>query len=426
MNAALHALSERVDNDCFVFATLTDEHVRWLTGVLAAAGVVKSVSLDPEALAQRIGALNPSLAFVDFSCGRFAAATAAASAVRRVSPGLPIIAVGSLREPECALAALRAGVREFIDLGEVAADAVRITRQVLDNAVEPASRHGKLTVLLGARVGMGVSTLAANLSVLLQRRNAVYGHQVLLCDLGLPAGDGALLLNVRSEFSFVEAVRNVRRFDQTFVHTALSLHPSGLAFTTLPTDLAEVHEVTHAASVDLLNQLRAFFDRQIVDLCGFTNGEFIANVVQAADEAWLVCDQSVPSVLSAVGMLDRLREHETDMRKVRLVISKYESELALSASQIAQRLGLEPIATLPQRRVALVQSMNQGNLLAHIAPRDPYIQALDVLVTRLAGDHSRVAKHANAMPAVSKRVSGLHDKWAMGVLRSLISTFNER
>jgi pilus assembly protein CpaE len=389
MNARTYALTDRAVTDCFVLATQADEHAGWLAGSLVSAGAVEPVSLDPNALVQRIGTLNPSLVFVDFSGGRVVAASAAANAARTAYPGLQIVALGSVREPESALAALRAGVRDFIDLCAPAADALRITREVFENIVEPVSRHGKLTAIVGARIGMGVSTLAANLAVLLQRRDAAHGREALLLDLGLPAGDGTLLLNTKCEFGFVEAVRNVRRFDQTFVHTALSHHASGLALTTLPADLGDMREVSHASSVGLLNRLRAFFDQQIVDLGGFTNTEFIANVVQAADETWLVCDQGVPSVVSAVGVLDGLREHgmeaEKIAQKVRLVVSKASPELGLTPAQIAQRLELELIATLPERRVALGQAMNQGHLLAEAAPRDPYVRALDLLVTRLAG-----------------------------------------
>jgi pilus assembly protein CpaE len=78
-------------------------------------------------------------------------------------------------------------------------------------------------------------------------------------------------------------------------------------------------------------------------------------------------------------------EAEKIAQKVRLVVSKASPELGLTPAQIAQRLELELIATLPERRVALGQAMNQGHLLAEAAPRDPYVRALDLLVTRLAG-----------------------------------------
>ena len=412
MNARTHSLTERAITDYFVFASLADEHVRWLAGTLVAAGAVESATLDPTQLTQRIAMLNPSLVFIDFSDGRAAAASVAASAVRTANPGLQIVAVGSLAEPESALAALRAGVRDFIDLSAPAEDALRITRQAIDNLVEPVSRHGRITVLLGARVGMGVSTLAANLAVLVQRRDVPQGRQAALLDLGLPQGDGTLLLNTRSEFNFVEAVRNLRRFDQTFVHTALSRHSSGLALTTLPPNLADMREVSYSASVGLLNRLRAFFDQQIVDLGGFTNSEFIANVVQAADETWLVCDQGVASIVSAAAVLDGLREESVEMDNVRLIVNKYEPKLSLTVEQIVQRLDVPLLVTLPERRVALGQAANQGQLLADAAVRDSYVRALEPLVERIGGA---------AQTATSSR-----GRSALSALRHLIPTSQKR
>ena len=108
MNARTHSLTERAVTDSFVFASLADEHVRWLAETLIAAGRVEAVTLDPATLTQRIAVLNPSLVFVDFSGGRAAAASAAASTVRAAYPGLQIVAIGSLAEPESAIAALRA------------------------------------------------------------------------------------------------------------------------------------------------------------------------------------------------------------------------------------------------------------------------------------------------------------------------------
>ncbi|WP_118179034.1 fimbrial protein [Paraburkholderia phosphatilytica] len=422
MNARTQALTEPATTDRFVFASPAAEHLNWLADTLIGAGAVEPATLEPAQLTQRIARVNPSLVFVDFSGGRAAAASAAANAARAAWPELQVIAVGSLAEPESALAALRAGVRDFIDLSAPADDALRITREVLDNLVEPVSRHGRVTTLIGARVGMGVSTLAANLAVLLQRRDAPHGRQAALLDLGLPAADATLLLNTRSEFNFVEAVRNLRRFDQTFVHTALSRHSSGLALTTLPANLAEMREVSYASSISLLNRLRAFFDQQVIDLGGFTHTEFIAQVVEAADETWLLCDQGVASIVSAVGALDALRAEGVDTSRVQLIVNRFEPALGLAAAQIAERLELALLATLPERRVALGQAVNQGHLLAERAERDPYVRALEPLVRRLGGTGGTggTGGVSNDTPATPRAARGLD------ALRRFIPTSSRR
>jgi pilus assembly protein CpaE len=247
---------------------------------------------------------------------------------------------------------------------------------------------------------------------MLQRRDAAQGRKAALLDLGLPASDGSLLLNTRSEFNFVEAVRNLRRFDQTFVHTALSHHSSGLALTTLPPNLADMREVSYSSSIGLLNRLRAFFDQQIIDLGGFTNSEFIAHVVQSADETWLLCDQGVASIVSAVSVLDSLREEGVDTAKVKLIVNKFDADLGLAAAQIAQRLEIPLLATLPERRVALGQAVNQGHLLADVAARDAYVRALEPLIEQLGGARD------SAQPRGGKA--------AFGALKRFIPTTQKR
>ncbi|AOK16481.1 fimbrial protein [Burkholderia cepacia] len=408
MNARTLSLAEPAVTDYFVCASQHDRHIGWLGETLVSAGTVEAAPLDPAALAQRITGLNPAIVFIDFSRAQ-GAASAAAAAVRLAHPGLPVVALGTLSEPESALAALRAGVRDFIDVSGAAEDALRITRGLLEHAGggEPANRHGKLVALLGARAGMGVSTLAANLSVWLHKRGsagaadgaaigessgassggaaASLGRQTALVDLGLPAGDSALFLNTRCEFHFVEAVRNLRRIDRTFVNTALTRHASGVALTTLPPNLADLRDVSYAACVGLLNRLRAFFDQQIVDLGGFTNHEFVAQIAAASDEAWLVCDQGVASIVSAVDLLEGLRDAGVDIGKIRLVVNQYDATLSLTPAQIAERLGISLLATLPARRVAIGQAANQGRLIVETAERDPYVRALEPLAERLAG-----------------------------------------
>ncbi|KVU41280.1 fimbrial protein [Burkholderia ubonensis] len=404
MNARTHSLAEPAVTDYFVCASQHDRHIGWLGETLVPAGAVEAAPLDPAALAQRIAGLNPAIVFIDFS-GAQAAASAAAAAVRVAHPGLPVVALGTLAEPESALAALRAGVRDFIDVSGAAEDALRITRGLLEHAGggEPANRHGKLVALLGARAGMGVSTLAANLSVWLRKRGsagaadgaasgassggaaASRGRQTALVDLGLPTGDSALFLNTRCEFHFVEAVRNLRRIDRTFVNTALTRHASGVALTTLPPNLADLREVSYASCVGLLNRLRAFFDQQLVDLGGFSNREFVAQIAAASDEAWLVCDQNVASIVSAVDLLEGLRDAGVDSGKMRLVVNQYDPALSLTPTQIADRLGVALLATLPARRVPIGQAANQGRLIVDTAERDPYVRALEPLAERLAG-----------------------------------------
>ena len=444
MNARVLSLTDvetRAQNTRFLCVCADAGRRAWLTRALGTLGSIEHVSFDPVALAPKIAVLGASLVFIDFGHAPLEApqasvesATAIAAAVRDAFPGLAVVALGSLQHSDSAIAALRAGVRDFIDVEGEPEEALRITKQILEQASlsaqvqRTANRHGKITVLLGARIGVGVSTLAANLAVKLQKRDVAALKTVALLDLGIPAADSSVLLDTQSEFNFVDAVRNLRRFDQTFVHTAFGRHASGLAVTTLPTDLASMREVSYASAVSLLNRLRTFFDHQLVDLGGFTNLEFIGQVVQAADNVWLVCDPNVASAVSAVELLEGLREHDARSQadapqKVHLVVNKFDAALHFGAEQIAERLGLPLLAVLPSRTQALGRAVNQGHLLADTAERDPYVRALDGLLARLGGGK---APEAGAPGPSSEGATPIAFTDAASGVKRFLSTFKKR
>ncbi|WP_277185263.1 fimbrial protein [Caballeronia sp. BR00000012568055] len=383
----------------------------WLGRALGSLGAVAPAPTEPMALVARIAESGPAVVFIDFTelpCGQNAPGTLSrahdasqlAQAVRDACPGVPMVALGTLSSPVSAVLALRAGVRDFIDVNGNPADVLAIVKRLADERPEPVSRHGKITVLLGARVGMGVSTLAANLAICVQKRVTDRRKTTALLDLGLPAADSALLLDTQSELHFVDAVRNLRRFDETFVNTAFARHSSGLALTALPADLAAMRSISFASAVSTLNRLRAYFDHQIVDMGGFTNLEFVAQVAHAADDVWLVCDPNVTSAVSAKAMLDALNAEPQDNTEITplkpsLIVNKFDAALNFGADQLAARLELPLLAVLPERAQALGRAVNQGRLLSDLNERDPYVRALAPLISRLAGEPAVATKRTN-------------------------------
>jgi pilus assembly protein CpaE len=114
-------------------------------------------------------------------------------------------------DPTLMLEAMRAGVTECI--------AEPITGQVLEDALgrllaeEIAEPAGQVYAFIGAKGGVGTSTLAVNTAVSLAR---VQKAEALLIDLHAGYGDDALLLGTEPRFSVVDALDNVHKVDASF------------------------------------------------------------------------------------------------------------------------------------------------------------------------------------------------------------------
>ncbi len=389
----------------FVFCSQDPQAAHELATGLGNTGVLVQESGESADLVARITTLSPQVVFLDFAVGgsaqKLSASVDLAQTLRRALPGLPQIAVGTMAFPGGAIAAVRAGVREFIDLSAGAVEVQAVVTRVLESvstdvAPVPVAR-GKIFTIVGSRAGVGASTLAVHFAALLQaQRESASGvkpagkegkqdvrSRAALLDLGAPVGDGQLYLNVGADFHFAEAVRNLRRLDDTLVRTAFTHSSHHVAVLPLPRDLSEMRSVSLSDSMALMERLRLFFDAVVADVGGMSNPAFIDHLVRITDEAWLVTDQSVGSLVS---LADRLRELEAGgvaRDRLRLIVNRYDERYGMTAEQIAERFNVKLLATLPDRTLALMSSTNQGRLLTDVADRDPYVRGLQGLVDRM-------------------------------------------
>lgn len=398
--------------DYFLLHATQGEVRDWLGKVLGGRGTLVAEGGAQEAFIERVGELRPGLVFLHFSPELASASARLGEQLLRLFPGLPLVAVGRADDPGVMLAALRMGVKDFIDLRDAPADAEAVVKRlaVPREQVRPAEavRQGKIVALLGARPGVGATSLAVNLAAAARRHLPLREKsdaraEVLLLDLGLPARDGALYLNLTPGFHFVEAVRNLRRFDQVFVQTALMRHANGVCVLPLPGALGELRDISYSEAVSLLERLRAFFDMQVIDLGGFGNAEFTAQIVKAADSVVLVAEQSVGAIVSAAELVHELRAREVERDDLHLLVSRFDARLGVDAAQIARRVGVQSVATLPDCREALVLAMNRGAVLADDDPHDPYVRALAELLARL-GYRAEAAKDTSLLGRMKEKL----------------------
>jgi pilus assembly protein CpaE len=409
MNAPRDSIPE-TGAETYLFASSNGSHITWLTDALGRLGSVVVLAPDTKSIDERIALLGPVAIFIDFTLDQMTGASQLHQRLKRDWPALPVLAMGTSAEPAAMLAALRAGVDDFVDVAAAPSEAVTTLKTLLErrSSLQGGTR-GNTLALLGARAGLGVTTLATSLALMLNAQLAhaparppsrATRHGVALLDLGLPARDGLLYLDTQSGFSFVDGVRNLRRLDQTLLHTALAHHTSGVAVLPLPASLSQVREISHADSVALIKRLSDFFDFQIADLGGFSTVDFIAQTLREAQQTWVVCDQSIGAIVSTANLLKELRARGIETEQLSLVVNKFDSHVGLSAKDIAERLELPLLHVLPARSAPLLAAASRGEMLVRTARSDPYSQAVTGLARSL---HQQYMSASGQPPAKDQR-----------------------
>ncbi|HUD15525.1 MAG TPA: AAA family ATPase [Terracidiphilus sp.] len=220
---------------------------------------------------------------------------------------------------ELAVRCMRAGAREFLtlplDRATVTGALSRIS--VRGHSSQPARRTArKVFVFLGAKGGVGVTTIAANFAVSVAQESS---QSTLLIDLGLPLGDAALNLGMVTEYSTVNAVENPSRLDASFLSTLLAKHVSGLSVLAAPSEFATT-EASLEAIDRLLGVARQNFDYVIVD----------AGTRMDLKDAKFLDDSAVLYLVTQIGVTELRNSNRMIVRffvsrgsKLQVVVNRY-------------------------------------------------------------------------------------------------------
>lgn len=372
-------------------------HIHWIDSRLVPLELLGRHSGQAQAL------------LLDYSGSRQAAQSSEiADAIRDILPETPLVAIGSTvgERAIAVLAALRAGVREFVDIDAPIEDIDATLRKVVAQAKPARSqlttvpvRRGRMVLLLGVRAGLGTSTLAAHLGVMAQRSACASedtasptdggaGHaQALLLDLSRPSGELGLQLGLESHFHYEDVLRNLNRIDATLVRTALAQHRSGLSFIGQAAGTLTPPS-TGGEAAALIERLRGIFNLILCDVGGLPCQHVPLPMLQTADEIWLVTDQSIGSLVALDRTLSELEHLHLRDARLHLIVNRHDADIGARPVHIAERFDLPLLATVPERLKTLRASAVLGRLLTETAPRDPYLRALSPLIDRLSPESS--------------------------------------
>lgn len=373
---------------------------------------IDSREMDPAKLLARLPGLQ--LVLLDYTGSNASYSQALAVAVSMLPSPPPMLGVGAIAEgPQQSaqlLAAIRAGVRDFIDLAAPLNDVQDILRRVRREfranpnlggpIVSERLPDGDLILLIGVRPGMGTSTLAAHLTTRLaaiRRKENPQDHSLLLLDFGLPAGDGALYLGVEGGFHMEDALRSISRIDATFATSALPRHESGTSVLSRTSSVFPAEETS-----TLVQRLRCLYQIVVCDLGGVDIGSIPTSLLLSARETWLVTDQSIGALLSLDRCLQSLEQRGARDERLQLVLNRHDEGFGLTPEQISNRFSLPMLAVLPERSRQIRSAASIGRLLHEQNPSDPYLSALGGLLGRLSpteagASASPLARLANYM-----------------------------
>jgi pilus assembly protein CpaE len=309
--------------------------------------------------------------------------------IKRQHPTTGVLMVLPKLDGALLLEAMRAGVNECV--------AEPVTRDDLYNALQriaaqrPAPKSGDVFAVVGAKGGIGTTTVAVNVATILSKLRP---SSTLLIDLHTTYGDAGVFLGAEPRFSIVDALENMKRMDSTFLRSLVTQTKSGLHL--LPSSDRAVSVAFDAARIKTLIGLAAReFAYVVLDVP--RSDSTMLGSLESAGTIVVVATQDVATVRSA-GRLAATLEQRYGKNRVSVVITRFDADSEIGQPQVERVVGRPVSSVFPNNYPVAVTALNSGRPLV-----------LDNH-TKLASAFTNFARQLSGIPAEpteQSRPSGL-------------------
>jgi pilus assembly protein CpaE len=220
---------------------------------------------------------------------------------------------------------------------------------------DPSARPG-LVALLGAKGGVGTTTIAANLAAV-----TTGSATTILADLDFCKGDVATYLNMDAPPLLATLLDAGRAPDADALHTATLRHDAGFHALLQPGDLTALRQVSRETTLNLVRAMRSAWQVVLADLGSRVDIPALTTAL-AADAIVLVTTNAIPSLRDAQRILSLFVELEVPEHRIHIVVNQYDRG-RVSLEECAEHLGRPIALAIPRDDDAVRQSELHGGLL---------------------------------------------------------------
>jgi pilus assembly protein CpaE len=224
------------------------------------------------------------------------------------------------------------------------------------------SQHpGTATAVLGAKGGVGTTTVACNLAAQLYADGA---GRVLLVDLHLFLGDVGFRLGLEQQPTVMAFLRPTGTSPDW--SSGPPRHPVGFHLLGLAPDLEDADHIEAAHIVDFLSAARRHFDHVVVD-CGSDLTESSLAACRYANRRLLITTEQRPSLIGAQRRLHVLEKLDIDGSTAIGIINRAHPD-GITEEQVRNAIGLQVGARLRNAWQDHQTALSQQQLLRESCP----------------------------------------------------------
>ncbi|MDE2375937.1 AAA family ATPase [Bradyrhizobium sp.] len=314
-------------------------------------------------------------------------------------PGTRVVVIGNPNDTAPYRELVRRGVNDYV-VGPV--ETIDVVRSIcsLFSASE-AMITGRVIAVVGAKGGVGASTVAHNLAWTIARDLAL---DSVVIDLDLAFGTAGLDYNQDPVQGIANAVLSQERPDTALMERLLAKCTDHLSLLAAPAALDRVYDFGAEAFDAIFDTLRMTTPCIVLDVPHQWSG-WTRRALIGADDILIVAEPDLANLRNTKNMLNVLKAARPNDRPPLYLVNRtgMPKRQEIEVKAFAKTMESQPIAAIPFDSKLFSTAANNGQMIAEVAKNHRTSETFQDMASRLAGrGEPRKAKRSLLGPLLKK------------------------
>jgi pilus assembly protein CpaE len=242
---------------------------------------------------------------------------------------------------------------------------------------------GKQITVMGAKGGVGSSTIAHNLAWALSEN---VGVSTTLVDLDLSFGTTALDFNQETPQTVADALLAPERADNSVIERLMAKATQRLSLFTAPGSINSIMDIPDDSYGAVIEVVRRNVPYMVLDLPHVWT-RWVQRMLVASDDVIIVCQPDLASLRNGKNLIDQLKAQRQNDHPPRLVVNMIgvPKRPEIPVKDFAVAIGVEPEIVLPFEPELFGTAANNGQMISETDASARSSLAIDHLASTLTG-----------------------------------------
>jgi pilus assembly protein CpaE len=313
--------------------------------------------------------------------------------------GTRVVVIGRINDVMLYRELVRRGVSDYVLAPVGPIDVVRSICNLF--SAPEAKAVGRIIAVVGAKGGVGASTISHNVAWAIARDLAM---DAVVADLDLAFGTAGLDYNQDPPQGIADAVFSPDRIDTAFVDRLLSKCTDHLSLLAAPATLDRVYDFGTEAFDAVFDTLRSTMPCIVLDIPHQWSG-WTKRALIGADDILIVAAPDLANLRNTKNLYDLLKAARPNDRPPLYCLNQVgiPKRPEIAAAEFAKAIESQPIASIPFEPHTFGSAANNGQMIAEVSANHKSIEMFLQIAQRLTGrSETKKQKSSFLSPLIEK------------------------